>query len=80
MQQLPVVDVQVVGDEHLARPPEPLERVLATIADFRAGDTLKVLSNFEPRPLYRILERDGFQHRVETGGLAPCEITIWATQ
>ncbi len=24
-------------------PPEPLDRVLTTIADFRAGDTLKVL-------------------------------------
>ncbi|HEX4883153.1 MAG TPA: DUF2249 domain-containing protein [Casimicrobiaceae bacterium] len=58
-------------------PPEPLERVLGTIADFRAGDTLKVLSNFEPRPLYRILERDGFQHRVESGADAPFEITIW---
>lgn len=61
-------------------PPEPLERVLVTIADFREGDTLRLLSDFEPRPLYRILERDGFQHRVEAGGLAPYEITIWATQ
>jgi uncharacterized protein (DUF2249 family) len=61
-------------------PPEPLEHVLGTIADFRPGDTLKLLSDFEPRPLYRILERDGFQHRAEAGAAAPCEITIWATQ
>lgn len=61
-------------------PPEPLERVLGTIADFQAGDTLKILSDFEPTPLYRILERDGFHHRVEHGGAAPCEITIWTDE
>lgn len=62
------------------QPPEPLERVLATIADFRPGDTLKLLSDFEPRPLYRILERDGFQHRAEASAEAACEVTIWSTQ
>jgi len=60
-------------------PPEPLDRVLTAIADFGQGDTLKILSNFEPTPLYRILERDGFRHHVEAGADAPCEITIWAT-
>lgn len=61
-------------------PPEPLERVLATIADFHPGDTLKILSDFEPRPLYPILERDGFRHRAEAGAEAACEITVWAAQ
>jgi TusA-related sulfurtransferase len=61
-------------------PPEPLERVLAAIADFGHGDTLRILSNFEPTPLYRILERDGFRHHVEAGADAPCEITIWAAE
>lgn len=61
-------------------PPEPLERVLATIADFRAGDTLKLLTDYEPYPLYRILERDGFAHRMEPGADATCEVTIWPVQ
>jgi uncharacterized protein (DUF2249 family) len=61
-------------------PPEPLERVLATLAQFHAGDTLKLLSNFEPRPLYRILERDGFRHHAEPGERAPYEVTIWADE
>ncbi|MCL4763082.1 MAG: DUF2249 domain-containing protein, partial [Burkholderiales bacterium] len=47
-------------------------------ADFRQGDTLRILSDFEPLPLYRILERDGFEHRAEPGADAPCEITIWS--
>ena len=59
-------------------PPEPLDRVLAAIADFAHGDTLKILSDYEPRPLYRILERDGFRHHAEAGTDAPCEITVWA--
>jgi len=59
-------------------PPEPLDRVLTTIADFGHGDTLRILSDFEPRPLYRILERDGFRHHVEAGADAPCEITVWS--
>lgn len=58
-------------------PPEPMERVLATLAGFRDGDTLKILSDFEPAPLYRILDRDGFHHRMETGADALCEITVW---
>jgi len=52
--------------------------VLATIADFGRGDTLRILADFEPRPLYRILERDGFRHHVEAGADAPFEITVWA--
>jgi len=59
-------------------PPEPLERVLATIADFHPGDTLKILSDFEPRPLYPILERDGFRRHVESGEDAAVEITVWS--
>jgi uncharacterized protein (DUF2249 family) len=59
-------------------PPQPLERILSTIADFRAGDTLKVFADFEPLPMYRILERDGFGHHAEPGVHAPCEVTIWA--
>jgi uncharacterized protein (DUF2249 family) len=54
--------------------------VLAAIAEFRSGDTLRILSDFEPRPLYPILERDGFRHRAEAGAEAACEITVWAAQ
>ena len=59
-------------------PPEPLEHVLAALADFQPGDTLRILSDFEPRPLYAILDRDGFRHYAEAGEHAACEITIWS--
>jgi uncharacterized protein (DUF2249 family) len=58
-------------------PPEPLERVLTTIDDFAAGDTLKVVIDCHPVPLFRTLERNGFAYRVEPGKVSQYEITIW---
>lgn len=58
------------------QPPEPLERVLETIGDFRPGDTLKLVIDVEPRPLYRILRDNGYEWRVEPGTDSLYEITI----
>lgn len=40
---------------------------VATIADFKAGDRLKLVIDCMPRPLFRILERDGYDDEVEPG-------------
>jgi uncharacterized protein (DUF2249 family) len=58
-------------------PPEPLEKVMEAIGDFAPGDTLKVVIDCEPIPLYRILERNGYGYRVEPGAESVREITIW---
>lgn len=57
-------------------PPEPLERVLETIGDFRAGDTLRLVIDCEPRPLFRILDQNGYAWRIEPGTVSAYEITI----
>lgn len=44
-------------------PPEPLERVLAELADLAPGEELVVLLRCEPLPLYSILDRSGFRYR-----------------
>jgi hypothetical protein len=44
-------------------PPEPMERVLAELADLAPGEELVVLLRCEPLPLYSILDRSGFRHR-----------------
>lgn len=43
------------------QPPEPMERVLEALADLKPGQQLRMLIDREPRPLYRILERNGYR-------------------
>lgn len=44
-------------------PPEPMERVLDALASLGAGQQLRLLIEREPHPLFRILERNGYQYR-----------------
>jgi uncharacterized protein (DUF2249 family) len=68
----------VVLDVRNLDPPEPLARVVDAIAGMREGDTLKLLIDQEPRPLYPILERNGYAHHTDPGLHSVFEVTIWA--
>ena len=70
----------LVLDVRGMEPPEPLERVIETIADFAPGDTLKLVIDCEPKPLFRILRANDYQWRVEPGAGSHFEITIWARE
>ncbi|MFD2367449.1 DUF2249 domain-containing protein [Pseudoduganella sp. GCM10020061] len=50
---------EIVLDVCGLMPPEPMERVLEALADIGPGQRLRMLIDREPRPLYRILERNG---------------------
>jgi TusA-related sulfurtransferase len=67
----------VVLDVRGMEPPEPIERVLETIADFQEGDTLRLIIDCMPMPLFRILERNGYGHVEEPGKESLYEVTIW---
>lgn len=67
----------VLLDVRGMEPPEPIERVLETIADFQDGDTLKLVIDCMPMPLFRILEHNGYGHHEEPGTESLYEITIW---
>jgi uncharacterized protein (DUF2249 family) len=41
-------------------PPEPMERVLDALAALQPGEHVRMLIDREPRPLYRILEQNGY--------------------
>lgn len=43
-------------------PPEPLERVLEALATLRADQCLCMVIDREPRPLYAILDRNGYAY------------------
>lgn len=43
-------------------PPEPMERVLEALSHLNKNQRLCMLIDREPRPLYRILDNNGFTH------------------
>ena len=67
-------------DVRAMEPPEPLERTLQILGSFMPGDTLTLIINCRPVPLFRLLERDGYQYRVEPGVESVYRITIAAPQ
>ncbi|KFI09090.1 DUF2249 domain-containing protein [Massilia sp. BSC265] len=45
-------------------PPEPMEQILDALSALGPGTGLQVLIDREPFPLYRVLERHGYCHRL----------------
>ena len=58
-------------------PPEPFERVMDGLSLLGAGDTLRVVIDRRPVPLFRVLERNGYAYREEPSARALLEIVIW---
>ncbi|MCB1788869.1 MAG: DUF2249 domain-containing protein [Gammaproteobacteria bacterium] len=58
-------------------PPEPLERIIDTLADLADGDWLRVRHRRDPVPLYRMLRDMGYSW--DTTCVAPehFEVLIW---
>lgn len=61
----PTVPAEVTLDVCGLMPPEPMERVLEALADLGPGQRLRMLIDREPRPLYRILERNDYRYKAE---------------
>lgn len=57
-------------------PPEPLELTLAALDDLQRGGEIVLLLYREPFPLYDILRRNGYSHRIETRPDGTVEIHI----
>jgi uncharacterized protein (DUF2249 family) len=68
-----VIDLDVCGLE----PPEPMVRVLDALSLLAAGQKLRMLIDREPRPLYRILENNGYQYAPTLRPDYLYEILIW---
>lgn len=54
---------EILVDARGLEPPEPFQRVMEAIADMSADDTVLMLLEREPHPLYRVLERNGYAYR-----------------
>lgn len=67
----------IVVDARGLEPPEPMERVLTALDALPRGERLLMLIHIEPRPLFRVLERNQFAYHCELKPEGNFEITIW---
>lgn len=58
-------------------PPEPMERVLDALSHLAPTQRLCMVIDREPRPLYRILDNNGFLHSTHARPDHLYEILIW---
>lgn len=58
-------------------PPQPMVRVLELVERLPRGRKIVMRLHCEPRPLFRILTNDGFDHRCRFVPEGYFEITIW---
>jgi TusA-related sulfurtransferase len=54
---------EIVVDARGLEPPEPFEKVMEAVCEMQPGDTVLMLLEREPFPLYRVLDRNGYSHR-----------------
>jgi uncharacterized protein (DUF2249 family) len=69
----------VVLDVRGLEPPEPLERVMDALASLPQKDILLMIIDREPRPLYGILQRNGFLFDCALRADMGFNIFIWRT-
>lgn len=67
---------QVNLDVRGLEPPEPMERVLDALATLGKDSTLVMLIDREPRPLFRILEKNGYTWEMGQGPEHSFEVRI----
>lgn len=58
-------------------PPEPMVRIMDALDLLGPDEQLRVLIDREPFPLYRVLERNGYQYRCTPLANARFEVMVW---
>jgi uncharacterized protein (DUF2249 family) len=66
-----------VVDARGLEPPQPFEIVMEALADLAPGDSITLLLERMPWPLFRVLDRDGYKydHRIRDDGVVEIGIT-----
>ncbi|HEX7972213.1 MAG TPA: DUF2249 domain-containing protein [Thiobacillus sp.] len=61
---------EILVDARGLEPPEPMEKVMQTLALLRPGQSIRLLLHREPFPLYALLAERGYRHetRMEADG------------
>lgn len=66
----------IVLDVRGLEAPEPLVRVLEALDTMPPGGSVRVKIDCQPKPLYRILDRNGYLHEEHPGTESLLEIEI----
>jgi uncharacterized protein (DUF2249 family) len=69
----PVVEVDVRDDLRNGR--EPFSKIMAATQSLGDGEVLHLRATFEPVPLFRVMERQGFAHVARHNG--PEDWSVW---
>lgn len=51
--------------EDICQGREPFDKIMTAAGGLEPGDTLLLINSFEPLPLYRVMEQNGFFHWTE---------------
>ena len=56
---------EILVDARWLEPPEPMEKVLQTLALLRPDQSIRLLLHREPFPLYSLLAESGYRHTTQ---------------
>ena len=62
---MPKLGNEILVDARWLEPPEPMEKVLRTLALLRPGQSIRLLLHREPFPLYSLLAESGYRHATQ---------------
>jgi uncharacterized protein (DUF2249 family) len=68
----------IVIDARGLEPPRPFELVMDALCELQPGDSLRLILEREPHPLYRVLTRNGYRYQVRLDDSGSYEIDITA--
>ena len=76
MKKSPELKIRLIDGRTMV-PPEPFERVVEALSSLGKDERVKLVLDREPFPLYRFLQKNGYEYRVspQAGGIY--EILIW---
>ncbi|NMG45782.1 DUF2249 domain-containing protein [Aromatoleum toluvorans] len=65
-----------IVDARGLEPPQPFELAMDTLADLPKGESMTLLLDRMPYPLFRILDRDGYKYenRIRDDGVVEIDI------
>ncbi|HUL68142.1 MAG TPA: DUF2249 domain-containing protein [Burkholderiaceae bacterium] len=66
----------ILIDARGLEPPQPFELVMEALCTLKPGDTVRLVLEREPHPLFRVLDRNGYRYRMRRGEDGSYEIDI----